>query len=414
MKIPVIRGKIGNWRYYSGVMSFKDIQENVTASINEIYKTSCLDELLQRELSRNFESIKKYILKDNERFFNAIILAIYDGDPQWLEVEFRNEERDYTNVGFLEFNGEETIFPVDGQHRVAGIIESLKENPDLYNEQVPVIFIAHSNTDDGKKKTRKLFSTLNRRAKRVGENENIALDEDDACSIITRELVQNFPLFKHNHVENSSGKQINVSNNVAITSLITLYQSVEIIVKNKLASKNIKGKSYNDFKLYRPTDEKLLELQNEVFDVFNSFANNVDCIKEYIESEEVTKAVKYRNSNGGILPFRPIAFTEIFAAAIIVKQRKNTTFDEVFSKINSVELELSEYPWKGLLWDGSRMITGAKKTTIRMLLVYMISPESLTKAEKDRLLEGYASALNITFEEADKILHNIVEKRTFK
>ena len=48
-----------------------------------------------------------------------------------------------------------------------------------------------------------------------------------------------------------------------------------------------------------------------------------------------------------------------------------------------------------------------------MLLAYMISPESLTKAEKDRLLEGYASALNITFEEADKILHNIVEKKNF-
>ena len=37
MKVPVIRGKIGNWKYYSGVMSFKDISESVTASIGEIY-----------------------------------------------------------------------------------------------------------------------------------------------------------------------------------------------------------------------------------------------------------------------------------------------------------------------------------------------------------------------------------------
>ena len=407
MKIPVIRGKIGNWRYYSGVMSFKDIQENVTASINEIYKTSCLDELLQRELSRNFESIKKYILKDNERFFNAIILAIYDGDPQWLEVEFRNAERDYTNVGFLEFNGEETIFPVDGQHRVAGIIEALKEKPDLYNEQVPVIFIAHSNTDDGKKKTRKLFSTLNRRAKRVGENENIALDEDDACSIITRELVQNFPLFKNENVVNGLGKQIPVSNETAITSLITLYQSVEVIIKNKLATENIKGEKYKEFILYRPSDEKLSELHNIVFDVFDSFVENFDCIKEYVESQEFSKAAKYRNTDGGNLLFRPIAFTEIFAAALIVAHRKKCTFDEIFSKMNSLEFEISKTPWKGLLWDGSRMITGVAKTTIRLLLIHMVASEVLTKSENDKLIDGYASALNITNAEAISILHNL-------
>lgn len=407
MKIPVIRGRIGNWRYYSGVMSFKDIQENVTASINEIYKTSCLDELLQRELTRNYESIKKYILKDNERFFNAIILAIYDGDPQWLEVEFKNEEKDFTNVGFLQFSGKEIIFPVDGQHRVAGIIESLKENPDLYNEQVPVIFIAHSDTDEGKKKTRKLFSTLNRRAKRVGENENIALDEDDACSIITRELVQNFPLFQNNNVTNGIGKQISISNETAITSLITLYQSVESIVKNKLANENIKGDKYKEFILYRPSDEKLLELHDVVFEIFNSFVKNFDCIREYVESKEISKAVKYRNHSGGNLLFRPIAFTEIFTAALIIKQRNNSTFDEIFSKMNTVEFEISNAPWKGLVWDGYRMITGVKKTTIRLLLIHMVAPEILTKAEKHKLIEGYASALNVEIEEAKIILHNL-------
>ena len=72
MKIPVIRGKIGNWKYYSGVMSFKDIAAAVTASIGEVYQPSCLDELLQRELTDNYQNIKNYILNDNERFFNAI------------------------------------------------------------------------------------------------------------------------------------------------------------------------------------------------------------------------------------------------------------------------------------------------------------------------------------------------------
>lgn len=184
MKIPVIRGKIGNWRYYTGVLSFNQISDHVKSSTKEFYEASCLSELLQRELTKNYESIKHYLQNDKERFFNALVLAIYDGDPKWLEVEFSEDERETNNVGFLQFSGDEIIFPVDGQHRVEGIKAALKETPDLSNEQVPVIFIAHEDTPEGKKRTRKLFSTLNRRAKPVGENEKIALDEDDVIAII--------------------------------------------------------------------------------------------------------------------------------------------------------------------------------------------------------------------------------------
>lgn len=186
MLLPVIRGKIGNWRYYTGLMTFKQVAEYITPSIGELYQAKCLDELLQRELTTNYEAIRDYILKDGERFFNALILAIYDGDPQWLEAEFENES--FTNVGFLSFSGNENIFPVDGQHRVAGIKAAIEENDALSSETIPVVFIAHAQSDEGRKRTRKLFSTLNRRAKPVGQNENIALDEDDACAIITRIL----------------------------------------------------------------------------------------------------------------------------------------------------------------------------------------------------------------------------------
>ncbi len=170
------------------------------------------------------------MLNDRERFFNALILAIFNGDPQWLEVEFPSEERDYTNVGFLQFSGDETIFPIDGQHRVAGIKQALKTNPGLETEQVPVVFVAHRQTEEGRKRTRKLFSTLNRRAKPVGQNENIALDEDDVCAIITRELLQNHPLFLGDNVVNSKGKQIPNNNKNAFTSLITLYQCVQAFI----------------------------------------------------------------------------------------------------------------------------------------------------------------------------------------
>ena len=189
MKIPVIRGYIGDWRYYTGVLSFSQVKELVTPSVNELYDPSCMNDLLQRQLTDNYVAIKEYLINEGQRFFNSIVLAVYDGDPQWLEVEFGGALQDYCSVGFLEIDSNTVnVFPVDGQHRVKGIIEAISEDDSLAAEEVPVIFIAHKSDTDGKKRTRKLFSTLNRRAKPVGENYQIALDEDDVVAIVTENL----------------------------------------------------------------------------------------------------------------------------------------------------------------------------------------------------------------------------------
>ena len=408
MKIPVIRGTIGDWVYYSGVMTFKQISDNVTASINDLYKTTCLDELLQRALTSNYESIRDYILKDNERFFNAVILAIYDGDPQWLEVEFNEEESEYTNVGFLQFSGEEIIFPVDGQHRVAGIAAAIADNPALAIEQVPVIFIAHSNDDQGMKKTRKLFSTLNRRAKPVGQNENIALDEDDISSIITRDLVQDFPLCMGTNIVNSLGKQIQSSNEEAFTSLITLYQCVELLVKHKLGERGIKGKRYSDYKLYRPKDDEIAELKAYILGVFEAFAEHTDVIREYVSLTGATKAQRFRNSTGGNLLFRPIAITEYFEAAYLLCQRGGaSTYAEAFGLLNAVELNIAKQPWLGLVWDGTKIINRASKTVIRTLLLFMANASVLSQHEQEKLISDYASSINSSYEEAANYLASI-------
>ncbi len=395
MKIPVIRGKIGDWIYYSGTMTFSQVSENVTASINEIYEASCLDEILQRALTDNFASIKNYILKDSERFFNAVILAIYNGDPQWLEVEFNDEESEFTNVGFLEFSGEETIFPVDGQHRVAGIREALREDPSLAKEQLPVIFIAHSDDPKGRKRTRKLFSTLNRRAKPVGQNENIALDEDDVCSIITREVIQEIPLFMRKNIVNSLGKQIPNANSTAITSLIALYQCVDLLVKHKLATEGIRGKKYSDYKLYRPQDEVIDSIRGYIFSVFESFVNHTAVIREYLSENSEEKAKKFRNSEGGNLLFRPIAFTEYFEAAFWLQDRGgDTTYDNAFISLNTVDLDIGKAPWLGLVWDGSKIISKASKTTIRYLLVFLADSTVMTEKDIQKLVRDYASGTN--------------------
>lgn len=157
--IPAIRGTLGEKTYYTATFTFEQIAERVKLIDHELHTSKSLREQLQRALTDNHKSIKEYILTQKEHFFNALVLAVYDGDPTWNELEFEFNDIRYHSMGFLHLNGKERIFPVDGQHRVEGIKGALKENPNLKDETITVIFIGHHDDPEGKEKTRRIFST---------------------------------------------------------------------------------------------------------------------------------------------------------------------------------------------------------------------------------------------------------------
>lgn len=390
MRVPVIRGKIGKWRYYVGTLTFEQVSARVTSSINNLYPSDSLSKLLQRELTDNFMSIKEYISNDQERFFNALILAIYNGDPQWLEVEFGGEYDEVYNVGFLDLPKDVIIFPVDGQHRVAGIIEVLKEKPELASEQIPVVFIAHEDSPEGIRRTRKLFSTLNRRAKPVGENSQIALDEDDVVAIATRELIVSCQLFWGKRLVNGKGKQIPSNDKDAFTSLVTLYQCNNIIIQSKLG---LKGKRYKEYLFFRPSEDKIASITRYIVDFWDLFCSKIDVIREYMLKSELP-ALDYRNPLGGNILFRPVVLTEYVRAVLEIADKHGGNFGTAFEKLNMIRMNLSEAPWKGVLWDGKKMITRADKKLIMLLLMYMSDKGCLSPADKDDLVDRYISATN--------------------
>lgn len=162
IRIPAIRSKMGIWIYYITTLSFEEVNLYVRPINNELHKSTLLSEMIQRSITDNYKSIAHYLETQEERFFNALILAVYDGEPVWNEIRIEElSGRDNIDMGILTLSGEEKIFPVDGQHRVEGIKQALKTNPSLATEKVPVIFVGHSKDEEGMQRTRRMFSTLN-------------------------------------------------------------------------------------------------------------------------------------------------------------------------------------------------------------------------------------------------------------
>lgn len=420
MKIPAIRAHIGDWVYYIATMRFKDVSVYVKRVDNELHKSDLLKQMLQRSITNNYKSIAHYIETQKERFFNALVLAVYDGVPTWHEVRLEYDDgSEFYNLGVLELNGDEKIFPVDGQHRVEGIKKVISESDKYDDEQIPVIFIGHKTDDAGMQRSRRLFSTLNRYAKPVSMRDIIALDEDDIVAIASRELVDTHPLFSKDRLLDSRTKAIPENNDKAFTTIITFYEcNLEILwmmlkdieVLNSDGGKT-KGKGkIKEFIRRRPNDEIIhdfVELCTAFWDAL------IDCFADvytYVAKEPDSR--RYRNRSGGNLLFRPVALLPFVRAAVKVAIQQQRSFNEIFKAFPKELLAIDNVIWRNILWNNEKgtMIVNNQKLTERILL-YFWSRNTLTEKEITTMkLDIKANRQLLEMEDVDALLDDSIDK----
>lgn len=415
--IPAIRGTIGKLTYYTATFTFKQIAERVKPANEELHTSKPLREHLQRALTDNHKSITEYILTQKEHFFNALVLAVYDGDPTWNELEFEFNDIRYHSMGFLHLTGKERIFPVDGQHRVEGIKSALIENPKLQDETISVIFIGHHDTREGKEKTRRIFSTLNRYAKPVSLGDIIALDEDDVVAISTRELLENCPLFMNDNVnmDKKNSKGLADNDEKSFASLIILYETNKIIYTYYKSNYDHQRKIYNSKKIeellkYRPKQQEIDDFYSYLLNFWDIFIEKIPGIKHYVDLCNDKKAASaYRNKdNGGLLYFRSIGLPRLIKAIFETQLRLELKLEEVIEYFSQVEMCISKEPWINIMWDIKTQTMVMKyKSIIFHMLMFLIKKELLTQKEYDTLIKNFALANDYEINEADQKLVNI-------
>lgn len=386
--IPAIRSRMGIWIYYVSSLSFNEVNDLVKPIDNELHKSELLSGMIQRSITENYKSIANYLQTQEERFFNALILAVYDGEPSWNEIRLEDYlGKENYDLGILNLTGDEKIFPVDGQHRVAGIKKALENNPELGEERVPVIFVGHSKDNIGMQKTRRMFSTLNRYAKPVSLRDIIALDEDDIVAIASRNLIDETDLFKGERILDSKSKSIPDNNDTAITSIIAYYECnkellwlhIKDVKVIGLDGKAITGRSkINEYIRHRPNDERILRFTEECKCFWSAMIKACEKFTLY----EDGKVGKYRDKEGGHLFFRPVALIPFTKMIIRVKENYNVGYDEIISKIPQELFWIQHKLWRRIIWDDKqkKMIMGQSKL-VELLLIYIYDPDLLKLSE---------------------------------
>ncbi|WP_301367260.1 DNA sulfur modification protein DndB [Aliarcobacter butzleri] len=394
--LPAIRAKIGDWNFYNSTLTFKVINQLIKHP-DEIHERQKLSDWIQREaIETHAQEISNYIRNNEQRFLGSLIIGVYDGDPQWspLNVSFNHNHLNVTNeqknslegkLGFLSLSGTEKLFAIDGQHRVSGIkkaLENFTATDDIWSEEVGAIFVSHNaTTAEGKERTRRLFTTVNKKAKKVSQSAIIALDEDNGFAIVTRRLIDSHWLFEdaRSHISYTSSGAISPDSPTLITSIVGLYEIVKDLYSN---NKNI-------FEKERPSEDEL----NTHFNLCNNFIDKLLEKSVYYKNVFVNKthtANEYRNN----LLFRPIG-QRVIAKVVEFLISKHLTIDEALDKILMVNLSLNTQDWYYILWDplNNKMINN-KIIIAETKLLNLIREEARSKTNQiklDKLLKDIGS-----------------------
>lgn len=381
LQIPAMRGVMGDWIYFVTLLPFHEVSNRIKKT-EEIHSSRLLKDMIQRALTPRSKNIAAYLKSQPQHFFNAIVVGVYEGEPEWHQLKVKKSElfdpanletRVAESLGILKLRGDEKLFAIDGQHRVEGIKEFTREigteKLKALEDEVCAIFVAHNNKPSGLQRTRRLFATLNRYAKPVSLTEIIALDEDDVVAITCRDLLEKHPLFKNGRVSLTKGKALSPHDGKNFTSLTALYQAMDSYL--------MEGKRANwlGFKTVRPTEEivvqEFIKKGHNFWNLLIAAIPELRKVQNLVGEESLPKA--YRSSKGGDLLFRAIA-PPMIARCLRRAQTLGMKENTFIKRLAKMPRSLNKAPWLGVLWDGSNMIVGEKNQQVaESLVLWMVN-----------------------------------------
>lgn len=375
---PCLRGVMGDWVYYSTIMSAQQIKGRVMAA-QEIREAKALDDYLQRDLKARVKKIAAYLRKRDHRFFSSIILGVFGGLPDWVELDFSilgqklripNPKEIEESLGLLIFYGGEKIFAIDGQHRVEGIKAAATDDPKrLQNDEYPALLVAHRDDASGKVRTRRLFCDINKNAVAVSEGDKVVIDEDELSAIVTRRVYAEYPAFNGGDeiAVTEKKEQLSEDGRERFTSLLAIHT---VCKRLKRLYRKPRGTLEN-------TPENVHAFQEIISTFFNFAIANEPSLNRYFQHHNTTPQRERENNRS--LFFRPVGL-EVLArlyAHFAVKGNVMT----LARALQSLPFENPGGIFDGVLWNAGRIEASAKakKAAVGMCL-YLL--HQLTPAEE--------------------------------
>lgn len=414
--IPAFRANVGDWEYYICIMKYAEVARQIGFAY-ELGGNSDLNTMIQRGISDRTQAIKKYLLESEHRFLGALIVAAWGGEPQYISVSMDDPDGMLSGIdkqfGVLTFDGTQQYFALDGQHRLRAIKEAVKIKPEIGKEDVCVIMVSHFDTEEGKIRTRRLFTNINRNAKATTGAENIVLDEDDGAAILTRRLLTEHPFFSFEGVvkvftrQGEEGELRLAAGNVAqgdkkaFTTIANLYEVVRSLSFDLDPSMRKPDA--------RPTDMVLEAsygvIQKKLDDLVKA-CGDVPTALNAAETAKDVRAPKNREAEG-LAFMRPVIQKAVSRVVAQIAQQGVIQWDEIVKRLEKMNWAIGVAPWICVFNpENSKMITAKENVELLDDLIYChIAPPSRQGIQKARKQFKLLRGLNYPVSEESMLAH---------
>lgn len=185
-RVPATRGRMGKTVYYTATLPFGAVTKLFTFDPAEMAELAPENRSQRALKTKRIPEIAAYILNHDDYIFSAITVSV-DSD----EIAF-DEIADGADIGVLVLPLEAKYMVNDGQHRVAGISEALREKPRLARDTISVVVLP----DGGLERSQQIFSDLNRTVHKTSKSLDILYDHRLPINRITMACTEEVALFK--------------------------------------------------------------------------------------------------------------------------------------------------------------------------------------------------------------------------
>ncbi|MDX2683230.1 DGQHR domain-containing protein [Streptomyces soliscabiei] len=408
--VPAFEAKVGNWTYYSCLMSYAAVAREINFA-HELGGNQDLGTMIQRGVGTRTTEITNYLLTNENRFLGAIIVAAWGGAPEYipLEMEKNSENGDVLagmdrNFGVLTFDGTHQFFALDGQHRLKAIKDAVKRNPELGREDITVIVVPHFDDEAGRRRTRRLFTNINRNAVKTTAQENIALDEDDGFAILTRRLLDDHQFLRQDGVVQVFSKvgndgelklatrQVGVTG-TAWTTIGVLYDLLTDLGFGLHESMSKTSQRATDDIL----DESYEALAKRIDELLHACGNMRERYEAHAAPKDL-RAPKGRDGDGH--PFmRPAVQVQVVRAARHIIEQSLLEWPELLRRLGELDWKMTSPPFSAV-WqetpDGSRKgkMIPAKENNQALYELLLVHLAPASRAQIDRAIRAYRQVKN--------------------
>jgi len=361
--VAALKGRLGSTDYFVLAMKAQELVNTVhIPSEIDGWDNLTIEEIYQRDInySRVKNQIAPYLASDPDRFFGSIIVAAENLTPDQFEplpeVATTGLPRVYraksSGIGFLTFDGNERMFPLDGQHRLKAIafalrgtdesgkkIESIRmPDKNLADENVAVIVVPFE-----PKKARKIFTKVNRYAKQTATGEHLVTDDDDLIAILSREISNLI-----------GGRLVKYSGPNSLSP-----RDVYFTTLSNLEKCNIEIMSAHFPKIDRmrlPDDAKVNQYKSKVKEEWDFLLRNIDLFRSMLKDRTERGDDRRRQLRKDYILGKPIPQKCLVTAYIDLTQRRKIDPKKAAENLNRIPWEQDDYRWDGLLFRGKKLL----------------------------------------------------------